>query len=96
MKIKIILFIIFFSATNLFAQHELTSSIPKAVHAFESATKYYNMRQNQKALEFIDQAISADPKFIEAFMTKADILIDMKQNENAVATGAVDHSTSGD
>ena len=86
MKIKIILFIIFFSATNLFAQHELTSSIPKAVHAFESATKYYNMRQNQKALEFIDQAISADPKFIEAFMTKADILIDMKQNENAVAT----------
>lgn len=85
MKIKFILLLIFISPLFLFAQRELTSSIPKAVRAFESATRFYNMRQNDKALESVDQAIAADPKFIEAYMIKANILTDMKQNEKAIA-----------
>jgi outer membrane protein OmpA-like peptidoglycan-associated protein len=69
----------------LFAQRELTSAVPKAVRLFDTATKLYDARQNEKALEAVEEAILADPHFIEAVMFKANILTDMKQYEKAIA-----------
>lgn len=61
------------------AQNNYSSSVPKAVRSFESALKMYDARQNEKALEFLVAAIEADPRFIEAFMLRANIYSDRKE-----------------
>ena len=85
-KYTIFLFFLFLSNSALFAQHEYTSSNPKAVKFFEVAAKYYDGHKNEKALEAIDEAIKADPKFIEAHMLKANIFTDLKEHEKAIAS----------
>ncbi len=72
-------------AGSVFAQKEYSSSVPKAVRAFETALKLYDERMNEKALEQAEEAIKADPKFVEAYMLKANILSDLKQSEKAIA-----------
>ena len=63
-KLLILIFnLIVFSAS---AQREYTSSVPKATRSFDAALKFYDSRLNEKVLEALDEAIGADPKFIEA------------------------------
>ena len=84
MKLSISCFLLFFTSITIYAQHEYTSSVSKAIRAFETAAKYYDAKQNDKALEAIDESINADPKFIEAHMLKANIYTDLQQHEKAI------------
>ena len=87
MHMKIItslFFLLTLSCNLLFGQREMTSSVPKALRAFETSTRLYDIRQNEKALEAVEEAIQADHLFIEAYMFKANILTDMKQLEKAI------------
>ena len=77
--------LIVFTGTVVYAQREYTSTNPKAVRAFESAAKLYDGKQNVKALEMLDDAISADSKFIEAYMLKANIFTDLLDHEKAIS-----------
>ncbi len=79
-----IFIILLFSSGFLFAQQEYTSSVPKAVRSFDTALNYYDSRKNKEALESLEQAIQADPKFIEAFMLRANIYSDMRNYEKAI------------
>ena len=77
--------LIVFTNMVVYAQREYTSTNPKAIRAFESAAKLYDGKQNSKALETLDEAISADGKFIEAFMLKANIYTDLLEHEKAIS-----------
>jgi outer membrane protein OmpA-like peptidoglycan-associated protein len=79
-----VFFLLTLTCNLLFGQREMTSSVPKALRAFETSRRFYDIRQNDKALEAIEEAIKADKLFIEAYTFKANILTDMKQFEKAV------------
>ncbi|MFZ7144278.1 MAG: tetratricopeptide repeat protein, partial [Bacteroidota bacterium] len=80
----LLLFLCLFNLTAN-AQREYTSSVPKATRSFDAALKFYDSRLNDKALESLDNAIDADPKFIEAHMLKANIHSDLREYEKAIA-----------
>ncbi len=80
----LLLFLCLFNLTAN-AQREYTSSVPKATRSFDAALKFYDSRLNDKALESLDDAIDADPKFIEAHMLKANIHSDLREYEKAIA-----------
>ncbi len=61
-----------------------TSKSEKAIKAYEKAAEYYNARNNKDAIKQLDQAISVDKNFIEAYMLKADIYADMKDYNQSV------------
>ena len=73
-----------FTSIAIHAQQAYTTSVPKAIRMFETAVKFYDAKQNDKALDAIDQSILADPKFIEAHMLKANIYTDLQQHEKAI------------
>lgn len=82
---RVLILILTFSSFTAFAQREYTSSIPKAVRNFDAALKFYDVRQNDKALESLEEAINADPRFIEAHMLKANINADKRDYEKSIA-----------
>ncbi len=77
-------FFCFIYSTPLLAQKEYSTSDPKAIRLFEAGTKFYDGRQNEKAIEMFDDAIKADPKFMEAYMLKANVYEDIGQHEKAI------------
>ncbi len=88
MKIKIayLFFIVGILAVSVscHAQKQTyTTTSSKAIKNLESALKYYDSRQTAKALSEVEDAIKADPNFIEAHMLKGDLLAD--QDDKAAA-----------
>jgi outer membrane protein OmpA-like peptidoglycan-associated protein len=84
---RIIIFLLLglnFFSNAVLAQNNYSSSVPKAIRSFESALKMYDARQNEKALESLVAAIEADPRFIEAFMLRANIYSDRKEFPQAI------------
>lgn len=84
LKFCFLLFYCLFSVFTATAQQEYTSSVPRAVKQFDAALQFYDARKNKQALEAVDQALEADPKFIEAYMLRANIYSDMKNHEQAI------------
>lgn len=82
--ILIILLMIFANVAT--AQHEYSSSVPKAVRAFETALKFYDNHYNDKALESLVEAIKEDPKFVEAHTLQANIYYDIHEYEKSIAS----------
>ena len=80
---KLLILIFNLLVFSVSAQREYTSSVPKATRSFDAALKFYDSRLNEKALEALDEAIGADPKFIEAHMLKANIC-KTKKMQNAM------------
>ncbi len=76
----------YFFIQSVSAQKSYTSSVPKAVRAFENALKVYDQRMDEKALLYLNEAIEADPKFIEAHMLRANIYSDTKDYPKAIAS----------
>ena len=66
------------------AQKTYTSTVPKAVRSFDLALKMYDERLNDKALEYLETAIEADGKFIEAYMLRANIYSDKQEYPKAI------------
>ena len=86
MKFFSILFTLLFIAGISKAQNDYSSSIPKAVRSFETALKFYDSHQNEKALAALNEAIQADPKFVEAHTLQANIYYDIKVYEKSIAS----------
>lgn len=61
-----------------------TTKSQKAIKAYEKATKYYDMYDNENALKYGLEAIAADADFIEAYMLMGDVYADKKEYESAV------------
>jgi outer membrane protein OmpA-like peptidoglycan-associated protein len=75
-----------FLTLSVFAQKSYTSTVPKAVRFFDLALKMYDERLNDKALEYLESAIQADDKFIEAHMMRANIYTDKHEYSKAIAS----------
>ncbi|HRC91638.1 MAG TPA: tetratricopeptide repeat protein, partial [Bacteroidia bacterium] len=74
-RILIILFA--FATATAFAQKQTyTSTSSRAVKNLEQALKYYDSRQTAKAISETENAIKADPAFIEAYMLLGDLQAD--------------------
>lgn len=71
-------------AGSVFGQKKYTSTVPKAVRSFDLAVRMYDERLEDKALEYIDAAVEADDKFIEAYMLRANIYTDKKEYAKAI------------
>lgn len=73
-----------FTLSCVAQQKEYTSSVPKAVRAFDEGLNFYNSRMYQKALGEFDNAIKADSNFVEAYMLKANVYADLKNYTEAI------------
>jgi len=56
----------------------------KAIKAFNQAIEYFDRRDDEMALLFVDRALKADENFVEAYMMKAQILKDRGEAEAAI------------
>jgi outer membrane protein OmpA-like peptidoglycan-associated protein/Tol biopolymer transport system component len=74
-------------SVQVFAQKEkkYTSTDPRAIRAFETAAGYYDARQDEQALRFLQHALDADPAFVEAYMMRANIFTDQHLFPQAIA-----------
>src|SRR6218665_461626 len=63
---------------------EYTSTNKKAISAFESALKFYNARQDDKAIEELNKAIEKDPNFIEPHFLLAQIYTEGNKKQEAI------------
>lgn len=73
MKFAISIFIFFFLLSSGFAQKYSTEN-KRAIKFFQAATQAYQYTQYDKSLEYVDEAISKDESFIEAYLFKAQVL----------------------
>lgn len=87
MKKTLFLFIAFISIISCRAQlppGEYTTKNKKAISFYESALKYFDARNDEKAIEEILKAIEKDPLFIEPHLLLAEIYQDKNQVQNAI------------
>lgn len=75
--------IILFSLT-LNAQEEYTSSNKRAIARFETAKRYYIMRDFQNAALDLMEAVETDPEFIEAWLLLGQVQTDAGELEESV------------
>lgn len=78
-RIRILLCIILSAPLFSLAQKKYSSSDSRAIRYLESAVQAYDSREDQKAIEFLNEAIKSDPAFVEAYLMKASILTDKRQ-----------------
>mgnify|MGYP006282519947 CR=1 FL=1 len=81
----ILSFLLFLSLTSaLHAQRQYTSSSKKAVQYFEQGLNKYQLREYEKALEFVNEAIDKDDEFVEAYIIKGQIYEAQKDIDKAI------------
>ncbi len=80
---RLLLIILIFSAVQLSAQ-QYTSSDNRAIKFFEEAVGYLNQREIPAGLQTIEKALDRDPQFVEAWLVKADLLIEARQPDDAI------------
>jgi len=74
---KLLIILLAFATTQAFAQKQTyTSTSSRAIKNLEQALKYYDSRQTTKAITETENAIKADPGFIEAYMLLGDLHAD--------------------
>lgn len=81
------LFLYFITASLLVSAQEkskYTSEDPRAVRFFESALSNYNAREDERALQAIEEAMKADPQFVEPLLLRANIFTDKRMPEKAI------------
>lgn len=85
-KILFLSFALFaiFSCKAQLPPGEYTSTNKKAIAAFESALKYYNARQDDKAVDELNKAIEKDPNFIEPHFLLAQIYTEGNKKQEAI------------
>src|SRR4051812_33312515 len=81
------LFTVLLLITSFFAkgQKELSSSVPAAIRSYDAAQGLLDQRQSEKALEQLDHAIKADPKFVEAYLLKGQVLSELQKSPESIA-----------
>lgn len=66
------------------AQTQYSTTHKGAIKNYESATEYYDARNNEKAREELMKAIGKDANFIEAYILLANVYVDMRQYDSAI------------
>ncbi|MDL2228405.1 OmpA family protein, partial [Odoribacter sp. OttesenSCG-928-L07] len=78
-KIHIFIILILFSISyKSFSQHNIHIPSKKAQKEFELAKNYYSKENLSKALATIDNCITIDSLFVQAYILKANILTDLQ------------------
>jgi len=80
---KILLLILFFVQSSLFAQEKYTSSNTRAIGAYERSTVYLGQKLYNTALKDLQIAVGVDPNFLEAHYRMGDILKILGRYEEA-------------
>jgi outer membrane protein OmpA-like peptidoglycan-associated protein len=80
---KILLLILFFVQSSLFAQEKYTSSNTRAIGAYERSTVYLGQKLYNTALKDLQIAVGIDPNFLEAHYRMGDILKILGRYEEA-------------
>ena len=78
------LLITLFSCKAQLPPGEYTSKNKKAIASFEAALKYFNARNDSKAIEELLTAIGKDPLFIEPHMLLAEIYSESNKVQLAI------------
>lgn len=68
----LITIIVLLSVISLKAQDPSTSN-KRAYKYFQNAQNYYHLRENQHAIEQLEQALMQDERFVDAMLLMADI-----------------------
>jgi tetratricopeptide (TPR) repeat protein len=68
----------------LFAQRKYSSSNPKAIKAFENALKCLDGKYYDKAFEYLDDAIKADPTFADVYILRANMYEEQQKYDQAI------------
>ena len=78
--------LVFLSLLNLTvsAQHRYSTTNKAAIKAYENATAFYDVRDNDKAAAELRKAIEKDPQFVEAYILMANVCVDQGKLEDAV------------
>ncbi|MCB9187320.1 MAG: PD40 domain-containing protein [Flavobacteriales bacterium] len=72
-------------STSSFAQRDYSTNSKKAISNFEEALKYYSSKRNAEALEYLQKAIKADERFVEAYSVSGDCYADLGDFDKAIA-----------
>lgn len=78
-----LVFVLLFSVIQLSAQ-QYTTSDKRAIKFFEEAVSHLNQREIGPGLQSIEKSLDRDPQFVEAWLLKADLLIQSQQMEEAI------------
>ena len=70
-------FVPFFMLIYLFASGQISSNEKKAGKLFEQARIAYESKLFNKSLSFLDDALAINPEFLDAYLLKSDIYMDM-------------------
>lgn len=73
MKTIISTFLLIIFATVVYSQ-KYSSEDKRAIKFFQAATQAYQYTEYEKSLDYVNEAISKDEKFIEAYLFKAQLL----------------------
>ncbi|MFH0867021.1 MAG: OmpA family protein [Bacteroidota bacterium] len=63
--------------------YKYSTKSEKAIKAYEKATLYYDLYDNENALKSLTDALKIDDEFIEAYMLTGDIYSDKREFESA-------------
>ena len=80
---KYILILLILVISNSFSQGYSTQS-KKAKKNYQTALKYYNGFDNKNALKYINIAIKADEKYIDAYWFRAEVYFKIKDTLNCI------------
>ena len=69
--------VLFFMLIYSFASGQISSSEKKAGKLFEQARIAYESKLFNKSLNFLDDALSLNPEFLDAYLLKSDIYMDI-------------------
>ncbi len=81
---RILALLSFLCFTYQLAAQQYTTSDKRAIKFFEEAVSFLNKHELGPGLQQIDKAIERDPKFVEAWLLKADLHIESRQMDEAI------------
>ncbi|MFM9052631.1 MAG: hypothetical protein ACKOKF_10020, partial [Bacteroidota bacterium] len=70
--------------TSVVAQKRYSTAKPAAIRNFEEAKNRYDLKEDEKALQFLAKAIEEDSLFIEAYLLRANIHAENKNLKKAI------------
>jgi outer membrane protein OmpA-like peptidoglycan-associated protein len=79
-----IVFSFLFCGRSTAQQRKYTSSSKAAIKHYDDALHYYDVKQNDKAIDELKTAIEKDPQFVEAYILLASVQEDSRQFTDAV------------
>jgi outer membrane protein OmpA-like peptidoglycan-associated protein/tetratricopeptide (TPR) repeat protein len=84
-KSLVFILILMFSGIQITqAQNQLSSKSKKAIKLYEAGMKNYGLRYYDLAVEDITSALAEDSKFIEAWLSLAEVYMDMRKFSESI------------